>query len=48
MAITGDIVFFYSSKNLNCIGALSLYDSKSEFETGNQTCEKIWSDFFAE
>ena len=65
---------FYSSKNLNCIGALSFlrleeeywrspsYDSKRSigevlflinsigviFEAGNETREKIWSDFGAE
>ena len=27
-AIIGDILIFYDSKNLNCIGALSFYDSK--------------------
>ena len=28
-AIIEDIVVFYNSKNLNCIGALCFYDSKS-------------------
>ena len=57
-------IFFYNSKNLNCIGALSFfYDSKRSigevkitpinfigviFEAGNETREKIWSDFGAE
>ena len=53
---------YYNSKNLNCIGALSFYDSKRSigevlflinfigviFEAGNETREKIWSDFGAE
>ena len=52
---------FYNSKNLNCIGALSFYDSKRSgevlflinfigviFEAGNETHEKLWSDFGAE
>ena len=53
---------FYNAKNLNCIGALSFYDSKRSigevlflinfigviFEAGNETREKIWSDFRAE
>ena len=47
---------------MNCIGALSFYDSKRSigevlflinfigviFEAGNETREKIWSDFGAE
>ena len=55
------LVFFYNSKNLNCIGALYFfYDSKrsigevlfnqfywSDFEAGNKTREKNWSDFGA-
>ena len=56
------LLVFYNSKNLNCIGALSFYDSKRSigevlflinfiavnFEAGNETREKIWSDFVAE
>ena len=47
---------------MNCIGALSFYDSKRSigevlflinfigvnFEAGNETREKVWSDFVAE
>ena len=61
-AITGLLLVFYNSKNLNCIGALSFYDSKRSigevlfynqfygvnFEAGNETREKIWSDLVAE
>ena len=56
------LLVFYNSKNLNCIGALSFYDSKRSigenlflinfigvmFEAGNETREKIWSDFETE
>ena len=41
--------FFYNSKNLNCIGALSFFTTRGViFEAGNETREKIWSDFGAE
>ena len=56
-------IFYYNSKNLNCIGALSFFTTRRgvlekslfltnfigvNFEAGNETCEKIWSDFGAE
>ena len=60
--ITRDIVVFYNSKNLNCIGSLCFLGLEEKywrspflnnfigviFEAGNETHEKIWSDFGAE
>ena len=49
--------FFCNSKNLNCIGALLSLRLEEEywrspffnqFEAGNETRKKIWSDFGAE
>ena len=44
-AIIGLLLVFYNSKNLNCIGALSFYDSKRSIGEVLFFNQFYWSDF---
>ena len=46
-AIIGDILIFYDSKNLNCIGVLSFYDSKRSIGEVLFLNQFYWSDFWS-
>ena len=46
-AIIGLLLVFYNSKNLNCIGALSFYDSKRSIGEVLFFNQFYWSDFWS-